>query len=355
MKTFTMNKKLTEFLNNKKNIYFGSKLNSKYLTSFNSTNSHVFYFNETFVVLTDSRYLAQAKKTIKHMEVLNISEKASWKRLFDLLEASQEEKIYLDENIITFKQLKTFKKTFAKNKLVPISGFDNIRLVKSASEIEKITFACAISDQIFAKIPSLIKVGMSEIELKNLIEIEMLKTKAPKTSFGTIVASGENSANPHWESGERVFQEGDAIIIDLGQYFQEYTSDITRTFFLGKISEKQKEVYNVVLEAQRLAINAIKPGIKVADLDKIARDYITEKGYKENFNHSLGHGIGIDIHEEPNLSTYAKDILEVGNVITIEPGIYLQNEFGIRIEDDILVTETGSTILNNSSKKITVI
>ncbi len=352
----TNNKKLLSFLEGKKNIYFGSKLNAKYLASFNSSNLHVFYFNETFLALVDLRYLKQAQKTIKNMEVLDINQKDSWQKLFDLIKASNSQEIYFDEKITTVKQLKRFKKIFPETNLIGVDNFDSIRLQKNEQEIAFTIEACKISDEIFAKIPSMIKIGMQEKELKQLIDLEILKTNAPKTSFDTIVASGENSANPHWESGTRRIQEGDAIIVDLGQYYKEYTSDITRTFFVGKITDKQKEVYNIVLEAQQLAIEAIKPGIKVSEVAKVAREFITKKGYGDKFNHSLGHGIGIDIHEEPNLSVYSKnEVLEEGNIITIEPGIYLEDNFGIRIEDDILVTEKGNKRLNNSSKEIIIV
>ena len=183
----------------------------------------------------------------------------------------------------------------------------------------------------------------------------MKKAGATKPSFDTIVASGTNSSMPHHIPQCKKFVKSDVITIDLGCVYEGYSSDMTRTVFFGDISEENKNVYNIVLEAQNLALKNIKPKVNCNYIDKLARDYITDKSFGENFVHSLGHGVGLDIHEEPRLSPKCKTSLSENMVVTVEPGIYLPGKFGVRIEDLVVVTSSGCDILSKTTKEILII
>lgn len=222
---------------------------------------------------------------------------------------------------------------------------ENMRLIKNKDEISKIKIACKISKRAVKFAENRIKTGMTEKKLADELEYFLRRNGAEKSSFDVIVASGKNSAKPHHRPTGRKFQKNDGVLIDLGCVYEGYNSDLTRTFFLGRINTYIKKVFNVVQEAQCRAIGAAKAGVACTKIDFTVRDFINKNGFKKYFIHSTGHGIGIDIHEEPYLSVKSKTILEKGMVMTVEPGIYIQNKFGVRIEDTILVTKNGCEVL----------
>ncbi|WP_068268448.1 M24 family metallopeptidase [Caviibacter abscessus] len=226
----------------------------------------------------------------------------------------------------------------------------NMRKYKSEDEVLKLREATRLSDIAIDIARKNLKEGITELELKSIIEYEMKKLGVKSMSFETIVLFGKNAANPHGESGTTKLQKGDLALFDLGVYYNGYASDETRTFKFGEVSEEANKIYETVLKANTAAINACKPGIRFCDLDKIARDIITEAGYGQYFTHRLGHGLGIDVHEFPDVSSSTKDILEEGMVFTIEPGIYKPGVAGVRIEDDILITKDGCEVLTKYEK-----
>ena len=183
----------------------------------------------------------------------------------------------------------------------------------------------------------------------------MLKNGAEAVSFETIAVSGKNSSMPHGVPTDKKIENGDFITMDFGAVYNGYHSDMTRTVIVGKPTEKQKEVYETVLKAQKSALEVLKNGVTGFDADKVARDIIENAGYKENFGHGTGHGVGIEIHESPNLSPYSKATLETGNVVTVEPGIYIPDEFGVRIEDMALITEDGYINLTSCEKELIIL
>ncbi|MGM0509191.1 MAG: M24 family metallopeptidase, partial [Fusobacteriota bacterium] len=207
-----------------------------------------------------------------------------------------------------------------------------------------------ITDIAFEEITSKIKVGMKENEVAAQLEYIMKKNGATDKSFETIVASGHRSAMPHGVATDKIIGKNEFVKMDYGCYYNGYVSDMTRTVFIGEPTEKHKEIYNTVLEAQKLAISKVKAGMKAKELDKIARDYITSKGYEDNFGHGLGHGIGLEIHESPGISQKGEVELKENMVITIEPGIYIEGFGGVRIEDDVVVKKDGCEVLNKSPK-----
>lgn len=196
---------------------------------------------------------------------------------------------------------------------------------------------------------------MSEREIKALLESKMLELGADGPSFDTIVASGYRGALPHGVASDKLIEKGDMITLDFGAYYRGYCSDITRTFAVGEPDPKMKEIYNIVLSSQIKAINEIRPGMTVQEADALSRDYIDAHGFGQEFGHSLGHGIGLDIHEGPLLSKNSTGELQVNNCVTIEPGIYVDGLGGVRIEDDILITENGCDVFTKCTKDLIIL
>jgi len=204
----------------------------------------------------------------------------------------------------------------------------------------------------FEHIQTVIKPGVKEIEVANELEFFMRKQGATSSSFDIIVASGYRSALPHGVASDKEIESGELVTLDYGALYNGYCSDITRTFAVGQISEQLNEIYHVVLEAQLRGIKGTKTGLTGKEADALTRDYITEKGYGEYFGHSTGHGLGMDVHEAPSLSFRSETVLKPGMVVTIEPGIYIPDVGGCRIEDDILITKDGNESFTHSSKEL---
>ena len=220
-----------------------------------------------------------------------------------------------------------------------------LRIKKDAKELGALRGAGHCVAMGFNHIKKLARPGMTESDLAAEFESYIRKHGATKASFDSIVAAGENAAYPHYITGNRILRKNDMVLCDIGALVDGYCSDLTRTFFLGSISPLGRKVYDTVARAQKLAIQAVKPGVKAAQIDRIARDEIDRAGYGRRFIHSTGHGVGVEIHEAPWVGGASQDVLEPGMIITVEPGIYLQGWGGVRIEDTMLVTKTGYEIL----------
>ncbi len=220
-----------------------------------------------------------------------------------------------------------------------------LRMKKDSKELKALRGAGHTVAQGFNHIKKIARPGMRECDLAAEFEAHIRKHGATKASFDSIVASGENAAYPHYITGSRILRKNDIVLCDIGALVDGYCSDLTRTFFLGSISPLGRKVYDLVARAQKLAIQAVKPGVKTAHIDRIARDEIERAGYGRRFIHSTGHGVGVEIHEAPWVGPTSQDTLEPGMIITVEPGIYLQGWGGVRIEDTLLVTKTGCEIL----------
>lgn len=232
---------------------------------------------------------------------------------------------------------------------------DNLRMIKDSNEIELMIDASKINDEIMSKVAENIDIDKTEKEICSFITEKFLEAGTAGNSFPSIVAYGANAADPHCESGDNTLKEGDCIVVDMGCRKNNYCSDMTRTFFYKKVSERHAQIYNIVLEANKRAINAVKAGVRFCDVDNAARNYIKEKGYGEYFTHRTGHCIGIEVHDFGNVSSVNEQVLEAGMVFSIEPGIYLKDDIGVRIEDLVMVTKDGCKILNNYSKELTII
>jgi Xaa-Pro aminopeptidase len=225
------------------------------------------------------------------------------------------------------------------------------RMVKTASELERLRRSAQISDQALELVVPNLKAGRTEAEVALELEFTMRKLGADDKAFGITVASGTRGAMPHGGASHKVIQDGELVTIDMGALLDGYHSDITRTYAIGDVSSELRKIYNTVFEAQAKALGFIKAGVRCVDADAQARDWIKNAGFDEYFGHSLGHGVGLNIHEGPTLSKLAEDKrLEAGMVVTVEPGIYVPDLGGVRIEDLIVVTETGIEFLSHAPK-----
>lgn len=232
---------------------------------------------------------------------------------------------------------------------------EETRMIKDEAEKAAMRRASAINDEVFAEIPSLLREGMTELELGKAIAGLFAEKGDPAHANVPLVCFGENSAEPHHSSGQTVLKAPSVVLVDGGQNSFGYNSDMTRTFFFGEPDETMKQVYAIVLEANRRGRAAVKPGVPLSEIDRAARDYITQMGYGPYFTHRVGHGIGCDVHEEPSVSGSNDRPAEVGMCFSIEPGIYLPGRFGVRIEDLVLVTEEGCETLNHYHREMQVL
>lgn len=232
---------------------------------------------------------------------------------------------------------------------------DNLRMIKDAKEIEYMIEASRINDETISEIANCINDDRTEKDICALITEKYIEKGTQGNSFPSIVAFGANAADPHCESGNNKVKSGDCIVVDMGCRKDNYCSDMTRTFFYKEVSERHAMIYNIVLEANKRAIKAVKAGARFCDVDNAARDYITEKGYGEYFTHRTGHCIGIEVHDFGNVSSVNEQILEEGMIFSVEPGIYIKDDIGVRIEDLVMVTKDGCKILNDYNKELTII
>jgi Xaa-Pro dipeptidase len=257
---------------------------------------------------------------------------------------------------LTYSNLMEIKKAAPKAEVVDVSyAIAASRLVKDQDEIVRLRKACWIASRVGEELPSIVKEGMAEYEAAAEVGYRMMKLGATTTSFTTIASWGPNSAEPHHEPDDRKLKQGDMVLFDYGALYNKYGSDVTRTFVFGRAERWQKEIYDIVLRAQLEAIDAVRAGALAQDIDAVARGIIDATEYKGRFIHSLGHGIGLSVHDGGRFSPNSDIIMEENMVMTVEPGIYLPGKGGVRIEDDILVTKDGCEVLTDAKKEFLVI
>ncbi|WP_336885104.1 Xaa-Pro peptidase family protein [Caldalkalibacillus salinus] len=336
-------------------ILVTSRTNLRYVTGFTGTAGVALVTERDAIFITDFRYVSQAEEQVQDFRVIKHNG-ALGETIASELQQQQVQRLGFEQDHVTFRTYREYETQFQDSTLVPVSQMiEKLRLVKDHEEIGMIKKAVHIADQTFEHILKFVRPGMQEIEVANEIEFHMRKLGATSSSFDIIVASGYRSALPHGVASDKKIERGDFITLDFGALYQGYVSDMTRTFALGTPDPKLKDIYDVCLQAQLRGVEQIKAGMTGKEADAICRDYITEKGYGEYFGHSTGHGMGLDVHEGPSLSTKSNIALEPGMVVTVEPGIYLSGIGGVRIEDDIVVTEHGNEILTTSTKELLVV
>jgi Xaa-Pro aminopeptidase len=327
----------------------------RYLTGFSGSNGLCIVRKNGAFFLTDSRYVQQS-----------ISEVKSWSRVIannGLLEEASRHGLLrgcrsagFESHTLTYAQYRTLKRLAGSVSLVSTRDVvESIALVKEKKEVECIRAAVRISDRVFNDILHSIQPGIAEVEIAAEISYLHKRYGAEKDAFEPIVASGERGSLPHARASGKKILNRELVTLDFGCTVGGYNSDITRTVAVGGASMQARTVYTVVLSAQREAIAAAKGGMLARDLDAIARDWITKEGYGKYFVHSLGHGLGLQVHEPPRVSVSSKERLMAGSVITIEPGIYIPRWGGVRVEDDVLLTPGGCEILSRSPKKFMIV
>lgn len=331
-----------------------SPVNRFYLSGFFSSVGAIFITKKSSYLFLDARYFSAALGVTPEFEVVlanNFIESVS-----DVINKENIKNVFVENDYVNLNLANKLERAFlkyncklSKDDVLSSLLFD-MRSVKSQSELEFIKESQRITEKVFDYALKLIKPGITELSIATELEFFARKLGAKSKAFEFIVASGENSAIPHHSSGSKKIQSNDIVLLDIGVNFNGYMSDMSRTIFVGKPSGEQKEVYNLVLKAQELAISSVKPGVLFSKIDSAIRGFINSTKYKNKFIHSIGHGVGLEIHEEPFGSSKSKDILKEGMVLTIEPGIYLDGKFGVRIEDMLLVTKEGCENLTHAIK-----
>ncbi|OPA81323.1 Xaa-Pro dipeptidase [Paenibacillus selenitireducens] len=336
-------------------IFITNGVNRRYLTGFTGSSGYVVITFDKAYFLTDFRYVEQANAQVKGYDI--IEHKSNVMEIVrQVLTEQQVTRLGFEQNHVTFGTYTNYAEQLQGIELVPTAGLvEDLRNIKDEEELAIMQEAFDLADLTFTHILPMIKHGVTEEALALEMEIFMRKNGATSSSFDTIVASGERSALPHGVASSRVLQGNELITFDFGAYLKGYCSDLTRTVALGNPSAKHREIYDVVLEAQLHALEHIRPGMTGAEADALTRDIITRYGYGDNFGHSTGHGLGMEVHESIRVAKGSDMILKPGMVVTVEPGIYLPGIGGVRIEDDIVITDTGIKILTHSTKDYLVL
>lgn len=333
-----------------------SEVNRRYFTGFPSSDGILLVTRNGSVFLTDSRYIEEAQNKVKCCEVAEL--KKAKEQLPEYCQKFECSVLGIEGDRLSVNELNAYRKmlkpvTLTSQKTDRI--INGLRAVKSDAETEKIKKAQAIAEKAFEHILGFIREDVTEKEIALELDYFMLRNGAEALSFETIAVSGANTSKPHGVPTDKKVQRGDFITMDYGAVYDGYHSDMTRTIAVGEVSSKQLEVYNTVLSAQLKALSVLKAGIKCSDGDKAARDIIAEAGYGDFFRHSTGHSVGVEIHESPNLSPNSKDFLKIGNIVTVEPGIYIPGEFGVRIEDMAKIRQSDCENLTKISKELIVL
>lgn len=321
-------------------------VNIKYLTGFSGTFASLLVLGKKMFLFTDSRYYERAVIEAKLAKVIEISH--DWPLI--LLKYNIK-KLAFESDSVSYGTYDDWKKKLRGIKLVPTRNIiEKLRQLKDAEEIKKIRKAARITDELVRK--TVFKRGISELGLIKRTEDMMRSRYRVRPSFSIIAAFGKNASVPHAKPGNKKLAGSQMALLDLGVELDGYSSDLTRTFWVGKITSQFSKIYNIVLAAQKLAIDGIRPGRNFCEIDELSRGYINKCGYGKHFGHSLGHGIGLTVHELPRVNFRNKEKIEKGMVFSVEPGIYLPGWGGVRIEDLVLVTDNGCEVLSKSPKEL---
>ena len=353
-----MNSRIKKFYSILERLNFDGMLvswpaNITYLTGYRSRDSYLLVSRKGNFYFTDSRYSEEAKPELKGVASLLKINGSVFSLIAQTCLDFKLKAVACEGRYLPYAEYKKISDCLKKKaKLISThSLIEQARQIKDPQEIGKIKKAVEVAASALKFIRGFIKPGIKEIEVEAELERFIRYHGADNSSFDIIVASGQNCAYPHHITSERKIRNNEPVLIDMGADYQGYKSDLTRVFFLGKINLLAQEIYAIVKEAQARALKNIRPGAKAADIDRVARDFLTEKGYARFFGHNLGHGVGLDVHEEPHLSPKSNQVLEPGMVITVEPGIYIAGKLGVRVEDMVLVTEKGYEVLSGSVSK----
>lgn len=336
-------------------VFYGP--NRFYLTGFNSSAGAVLITPKSASFIIDFRYFEKAKKVVKSCNVI-LSDKI-WQQITEILKADKIKTLYVENRTLSLSEFSALKKQLGGFKISEDTTLDDyiylLRSVKSEGELSLMRKAQALTDEAFEYILNYIRPGKTEKAIALELEFYMRRHGSEGVAFDSIVVSGENSSLPHGTPGDREVRRGDFITMDFGAVVGGYCADMTRTVAVGEISDRQKLVYDTVLNAQLEAMKHIKTGAVCREIDAVARDLIDNCGFEGCFGHSLGHSLGIQVHEAPGFNLRDNTVLVSGMVLSVEPGIYLENEFGVRIEDVVCVTNGGFDNLTKSPKELIIL
>lgn len=337
-------------------LYLENRYNVRYLTGFTGSTAVLVVTREGGKVFLDPRYWVQGAQQVSGVEIVECGAGMT-KEAQEAIRDMRIPRLGFDAHDMTVARHDALAEAMPDTNLVGAKGLlEDLRLVKDADEIATTKRACALVDEMFQSIQDLLKPGALERDIALELEYRMRKSGADRIGFDSIIAAGENGSKPHAEPGHRALRAGDLVTMDFGATVDGYNADITRTVAIGEVTDKQREVYEVTLRAQKAAVAALKPGISYVDADKVARDIIEGAGYGEYFGHGLGHSLGLEVHDGARLSPAAPEgHVRAGEIWTVEPGIYIPDWGGVRIEDDVLVTEVGPEVLTHAPKELLVL
>ncbi|GIV02522.1 MAG: Xaa-Pro dipeptidase [Fimbriimonadales bacterium] len=330
--------------------------NVGYLTGFTGSSGFLVLGEDRGAFLSDSRYDEQAREEVQGFPVsIYKNPTTTAEALAGLVRELGYDRLGFEAEHVTFATHRQWQEAMPEVTFVPVEGLiDPLRLVKTPEEIEKIRQACRLADACFDHVLRLIQPGVVEYDIA--LEIDFyIRRQGAKSAFETIAVSGERSARPHGTPSEKRLERGDFVTMDFGARLDGYCSDLTRTVVVQEASDRHREVYQAVLDAQLKALDAIRPGVPAKDVDAVAREVLRERGLDTYFGHGLGHGLGAEVHDVGRMSPSSDDILEVGQVWTVEPGVYIPGFGGVRIEDDVVVTDEGCEILTSSPKELLIL
>jgi Xaa-Pro aminopeptidase len=324
--------------------------NRRYLSGFTGSAGHLLISPDRAVLATDFRYYEQVGREAGAFELARITTTMA-ALLPELLAEGGIRRLGFEGEYMTVSELQTLNKATDGVEWVPLKEtVARLRAIKDEAEIELLRRSAALNDEALDHLTRTIRPGMTEREAAWEIEAYMRGHGASKVAFDLIVAAGPNGALPHARPGDRVIEEGQPVVVDMGCVLDGYCSDMTRTFCLGEPSAHYLEVWQIVLRAQEAALHAVRAGLSGVAADAAARDVIEAAGYGEQFGHGTGHGVGLAVHEKPRAGRLSEDTLQAGMSLTVEPGIYLPGQFGVRIEDLVIVREDGIENLTGSPK-----
>jgi Xaa-Pro aminopeptidase len=342
-------KKLVEDFSRHKNIdalLIVNDSNIRYLTQFPASESWLLVTKTKAFYITDSRYILEARQGLKGITVKQYSHMPCL-TLGEICKQCKIRRLGFDERHTSFALWKKLKEFLPRNrKLIPATGLvELLREIKDEGEIDQIKECLKLHFKAIDFMKKVVKPGLTERKIAIKLE-HFIKSHGAEFSFSPIIASGPNSCFPHARTTDRSIRTNEGVLMDFGIDIKGYKSDLTRNLFLGRITPRVKQVFDALTLAQQEAISIIKPGIECAAVDAQARKVLRKFGLAKYFGHSLGHGVGLDIHESPRLSSQSKSVLEAGMIVTVEPGVYIPGQFGIRIEDMVLVTKEGCEVLS---------
>ncbi len=350
-------KELQSHLQDGEAVLIESSANRLYFTGFQSSAGCVFVSKESAVFLIDFRYFERAKRVVNGCSV-QLSNR-TLDEIKNLAEISSVKRLYIETHSVSVERFGELKNALEGIEISPDGKIDAaialMRSVKTAEELSCIIKAQEMTDKTFSYILNNINAGRTEREVMLDMEFYMRGLGSEGVSFDFIVVSGKNSSLPHGVPTDKKIEVGDFITMDFGAVVNGYRSDMTRTVAVGHVTDEQAKVYETVKKAQQAALDVIKAGVVCRDVDKVSRDLIYNAGYEGCFGHGLGHSVGIEIHEDPNFNTRCDTVLRSGTVMTVEPGIYLEDRFGVRIEDMVYVTDDGCINITKSDKELIIL